>query len=108
MIVIFCNVFFADGDHHLWLDWNKDSLNGNNTNHHDDDPMAAMLENNAKNKNSTNIFVNQLHNSEYAEVRGEDISQGPYATTTLIPPMTMVNNLSHFIQNYLLKQQRGN
>ena len=27
-----------------------------------DDPMAAMLENNAKNKNATNIFLNQLHN----------------------------------------------
>ena len=69
--------------------------------------MAAMLENNAKNKNATNIFINQLHNikpndadngaPEYAEVDGlvnekqtivmTDINQGPYATTTLSYPI---------------------
>ena len=75
-----------------------------------EDPMAAMLENNAKNKNATNIFLNQLHNikqnekdsdeiPEYAEVDGivnekqsiliTDVNQGPYATTTLVnPPRT--------------------
>ena len=77
---------------------------GNSTNPNDDDPMAAMLENNAKNKNATNIFLNQLHNikgndrdngaPEYAEVDGlvnqkqsiliTDVNQGPYATTTLV------------------------
>ena len=79
-----------------------------------DDPMAAMLENNAKNKNATNIFLNQLHNiktnddgdngaPEYAEVDGminskqsiliSDINQGPYATTTLVnSPRTTSNH----------------
>ena len=76
--------------------------------------MAAMLENNAKNKNATNIFLNQLHNiktndegdngaPEYAEVDGmvnskqsiliSDINQGPYATTTLVnTPRTASNH----------------
>ena len=80
----------------------------------EEDPMAAMLENNAKNKNATNIFLNQLHNikqnekdgdenPEYAEVDGivnekqsiliTDINQGPYATTTLVnPPRTSSNH----------------
>ena len=91
---------------------------GNSINPNDDDPMAAMLENNAKNKNATNIFLNQLHNikgndrdngaPEYAEVDGlvtqkqsimmTDVNQGPYATTTLVnPPRTSSN---HGVRKY--------
>ena len=87
----------------------------------EEDPMAAMLENNAKNKNATNIFLNQLHNMkqnekdndenpEYAEVDGivnekqsiliTDVNQGPYATTTLVnPPRTSSN---HAVSQYQL------
>ena len=89
---------------------------GNSINPHDDDPMAAMLDNNAKNKNATNIFLNQLHNikgndrdPEYAEVDGlvsqkqsiliTDVNQGPYATTTLVsPPRTSSN---HGVRKYV-------
>ena len=60
-----------------------------------------MLENNAKNTNAANIFVNKLHGlvSEYAEVNHDlelrhngteknrqQHQQGPYATTTLLEP----------------------
>ena len=59
--------------------------------------MAVMLENNAKNTNAANIFVNKLHGlvSEYAEVNHTNVlenrnstntSNGPYATTTLVDP----------------------
>ena len=59
--------------------------------------MAVMLENNAKNTNAANIFVNKLHGlvSEYAEVTHTNVmdnriststNNGPYATTTLIDP----------------------
>ena len=84
-------------------------------NPNEDDPMAAMLDNNAKNKNATNIFLNQLHSinsndkdndgaPEYAEVDGivnqkqsiliTDLNQGPYATTTLVTSSrTSSNNM---------------
>ena len=86
---------------------------GNGMDTNEDDPMAAMLENNAKNKNATNIFLNQLHNiktnddgdngaPEYAEVDGmvnskqsiliSDINQGPYATTTLVNTQRTTSN----------------
>ena len=122
-------LFMTDHDH-LWFDpnWKHISSNsstcnnrqmngsaiGNGMDTNEDDPMAAMLENNAKNKNATNIFLNQLHNiktnddgdngaPEYAEVDGmvnskqsiliSDINQGPYATTTLVnTPRTTSNH----------------
>lgn len=102
------HVNFTDRDH-LWFDPNWKSTatavssNGTgrrtNNNAGEDDPMAAMLENNAKNTNATNIFVNKLHGlvSEYAEVNHANVmpstennristTNGPYATTTLIEP----------------------
>ena len=99
------HVNFSDRDH-LWFDpnWKPGSANSsanrnnNNLNHDsgEEDPMAAMLENNAKNTNAANIFVNKLHGlvtaSEYAEVNHANVmgnrtsSQGPYATTNLIEP----------------------
>ena len=123
--------FLLITDHdHLWFDpnWKHISSNsstcnnrqmngsviGNGMDTNEDDPMAAMLENNAKNKNATNIFLNQLHNiktnddrdngaPEYAEVDGmvnskqsiliSDVNQGPYATTTLVnTPRTTSNH----------------
>ena len=122
--------FILDHDH-LWFDPNwkhigsnsstcnnrqlKGSTVGHGINPNEDDPMAAMLENNAKNKNATNIFLNQLHNiksndidngaPEYAEVDGlvsqkqtilmTDINQGPYATTTLVDPPRLSSVSSH-------------
>ena len=100
------HVNFTDRDH-LWFDPNWKNgcnatpipSNGNNNNTvGEDDPMAAMLENNAKNTNAANIFVNKLHGlvSEYAEVNHANLihehrtpnsnQQGPYATTNLIEP----------------------
>ena len=104
------------------------SAAGRGHNNDADDPMAAMLENNAKNKNATNIFINQLHNiksnpdndsdngaPEYAEVDGlvdqkqnilmADINQGPYATTTLVQPprfCSMSGQLNHTVSNSYL------
>ena len=131
---------FSDHNH-LWFDpnWkrvssslsasNNRQLNvGRSHNNEDEDPMAAMLENNAKNKNATNIFINQLHNikpnpnndtdngaPEYAEVDGlvdtkqnilmADINQGPYATTTLVQPprfCSMSGQLNHTVSNSYL------
>ena len=109
------HVNFTDRDH-LWFDpkngttlgSNNASLSGgnstvnNNVTVGDDDPMAAMLENNAKNTNAANIFVNKLHGlvSEYAEVNHGNIMEnrkmetnGPYATTTLVDP----SNVSHIL-----------
>jgi hypothetical protein len=113
------HVNFTDRDH-LWFDpnWkangghhvrngNSTSNSGsrnNNPNHDsgEDDPMATMLENSAKNTNAANIFVNKLHglvtaSSEYAEVNHANMlenrhsnQQGPYATTTLIEPANNV------------------
>ena len=109
------HVNFTDRDH-LWFDPNWKNSGGNggerngvgtsasnasggtNNNAGEDDPMAVMLENNAKNTNAANIFVNKLHGlvSEYAEVNHSNLMQenrtsnntnnGPYATTTLIDP----------------------
>ena len=118
---IFTSLLLITDHDHLWFDpnWKHISSNsstcnnrqmngsaiGNGMDTNENDPMAAMLENNAKNKNATNIFLNQLHNiktndegdngaPEYAEVDGmvnskqsiliSDINQGPYATTTLV------------------------
>lgn len=103
------HVNFTDRDH-LWFDpnWSKSNniLDGSKSNK--DDPMAAMLENNCKNRNATNIFINKLAQygndptvAEYAEVDGlkglpnpagksslkrplPPSTQGPYATTTLL------------------------
>ena len=102
------HVNFTDRDH-LWFDPNW--KNGNNNKEMQqqsresveqvEDPMAVMLENNAKNTNAANIFVNKLHGlvSEYAEVNHDlelrhngteknrqQHQQGPYATTTLLEP----------------------
>ena len=85
---------------------NSSHRNNNNLNHDtvDDDPMAAMLDNNAKNNKAANIFVNKLHGlvstSEYAEVSHSNVmehrtsSQGPYATTNLIEPSNVRENFS--------------
>ena len=140
--------FILDHDH-LWFDPNwkhigsnsstcnnrqlKSGAVGHGMNTNEDDPMAAMLENNAKNKNATNIFINQLHNiksdpnndtengaPEYAEVDGlvdqkqnilmADINQGPYATTTLVQPprfCSMSGQLNHAVSNsYLILTYR--
>ncbi len=99
------HVNFTDRDH-LWFDpnWTKSNiLEGSKSNK--DDPMAAMLDNNCKNRNATNIFINKLSQygndptvAEYAEVDGLKglpnqnslkrplplSTQGPYATTTLL------------------------
>ena len=72
------HVNFTDRDH-LWFDpnWkngnnNKEMQGGSSQSRESmvEDPMAVMLENNAKNTNAANIFVNKLHGlvSEYAEV----------------------------------------
>ena len=109
------HVNFSDRDH-LWFDPNwkagtnasSNSRNNNNLNHDagEDDPMAAMLENNAKNTNAANIFVNKLHGlvtaSEYAEVNHANVietrpSQGPYATTNLIEPSNVSHNFMYFV-----------
>ena len=132
--------FLLITDHdHLWFDpnWKHISSNsstcnnrqmngsviGNGMDTNEDDPMAAMLENNAKNKNATNIFLNQLHNiktndegdngaPEYAEVDGmvnskqsiliSDINQGPYATTTLVntPRATSNHGVRHLFCDF--------
>ena len=109
------HVNFTDRDH-LWFDpnWkngnnNKEMQGGSSQSRESmvEDPMAVMLENNAKNTNAANIFVNKLHGlvSEYAEVnhdlelrhngteknRQPQHQQGPYATTTLLEP----SNVSH-------------
>ena len=134
-ILVYFKTFYLDHDH-LWFDpnWkhigsnsstcNNRKMNGSTHGHgipSEEDPMAAMLENNAKNKNATNIFLNQLHNMkqnekdddenpEYAEVDGivnekqsiliTDVNQGPYATTTLVnPPRTSSN---HAVSQYQL------
>ena len=102
------HVNFTDRDH-LWFDPNWKPGNNNkeimqNENGGVEDPMAVMLENNAKNTNAANIFVNKLHGlvSEYAEVN-HDLElrqqasnenrhqQGPYATTTLLEPSNVSN-----------------
>ena len=113
------HVNFTDRDH-LWFDpncknstslgsnpangsitgsGNSNSITNNNSNGLcEHDPMATMLENNAKNTNAANIFVNKLHGlvSEYAEVSHANVienpasavvtSNGPYATTNLVDP----------------------
>ena len=110
------HVNFTDRDH-LWFDpnWkngnnNKEMQQGSSQSRESmvEDPMAVMLENNAKNTNAANIFVNKLHGlvSEYAEVNHDlelrhngteknrqppQHQQGPYATTTLLEP----SNVSH-------------
>lgn len=113
------HVNFTDRDH-LWFDpnWKNGSTavssNGSRTNNNagEDDPMAAMLENNAKNTNATNIFVNKLHGlvSEYAEVNHANVmptennristTNGPYATTTLIEPSNV--SLEKYGYHFLL------
>ena len=111
------HVNFTDRDH-LWFDPNWKNGNNNSKEMQQgssqsresmvEDPMAVMLENNAKNTNAANIFVNKLHGlvSEYAEVNHDlelrhngteknrqppQHQQGPYATTTLLEP----SNVSH-------------
>lgn len=92
------HVNFTDRDH-LWFDPNWKSASSNHVAVGEDDPMALMLENSAKNTKAANIFVNQLHGlvaPEYAEVdalkgvpskRPRSTQQGPYATTTLVEPV---------------------
>ena len=120
------HVNFTDRDH-LWFDPNwkngggtsvsngsasarPNSSGTNNNCSAEDDPMAAMLENNAKNTNAANIFVNKLHGlvSEYAEVNHGSLvenpntsSNGPYATTTLIDPSN-VSFLEEFSRIFCL------
>lgn len=108
------HVNFNDRDH-LWFDPAWKSGNGspsnanNNTAQHD--PMAEMLENNAKNPKTANLFINKLHESttDYAEVdaastvnglefgsKPENTESGPYATTNLVdsPFLSKSNNNS--------------
>jgi len=103
------HVNFTDRDH-LWFDpnWSKSNIMEGGSSSKED-PMAAMLDNNCKNRNATNIFINKLAQygndptvAEYAEVDGmkgvpnnapgksslkralPPTHQGPYATTTLL------------------------
>lgn len=118
---------FSDRDH-LWFEASRKCISNGSSesqtvrsedNLGEDDPMAAMLENNVK--NTTNIFINQLHSlsngtsncvmPEYAEVDGlkmmassenmsnsrlamstRQLEQGPYATTTLVEPNQPASN----------------
>ena len=108
------HINFTDRDH-LWFDPNwhnngsnsKSSSSSSNNNNRDNDdeidPMAAMLENNARNPKASHVFVNDLHNAapEYAEVDPEGSTAnaaaetntqlgikatGAYATTNIMGP----------------------
>ena len=93
------HVNFTDRDH-LWFEpnWRKRLLSGKAKD--TSDPMAEMLDNNAKNKNATHIFVNDL--SEYAEVEQplkQRDQQGPYATTNLVVSTTASNSSKNSVRS---------
>jgi len=82
---------FGDREH-LWFDPGWRGKGKKTSKAGDDDPMAEMLENNAKNRNAAHVFVNKLagEGSEYAEVDATASakrvisSPGPYATADVI------------------------
>ncbi|TRY77965.1 hypothetical protein TCAL_12741 [Tigriopus californicus] len=107
------HVNFNDRDH-LWFDpaWKSGGGSPSNANNNkaQHDPMAEMLENNAKNPKTANLFINKLHETtDYAEVdaastvnglefgsKPENTESGPYATTNLVdsPFLSKSNNNS--------------